>query len=155
MRNLLHGAAALLLGSGLVASAHAADVVRHPVPNFPISAAVEVPAGYSTIYLSGVGPDPADHATDTESQARSEIKRLGAELAAMHLGLGDVVAMHVFLAPDPKTAKMDFPGMMKAYKEAFGTASQPNLPTRAAFQVAGLAGPGMLIEIEVIAVRKP
>ncbi|TLU72830.1 RidA family protein [Lichenicoccus roseus] len=152
---LPQGTCALLLGCGLAVPALADGIVRHPVPNFPISAAVEVPAGYSTIYLSGVGPDPADHATDTESQARSEIKRLGAELAAMHLGLGDVVAMHVFIAPDPKTGKMDFPGMMKAYKEAFGTAAQPNLPTRAAFQVAGLAGPGMLIEIEVIAARKP
>ncbi|WP_428375905.1 RidA family protein [Lichenicoccus sp.] len=155
MTRLFQGAFALLLSSCLAASARAADVVRHPVANFPIASSVEVPAGYSTIYLSGVGPEPSDHATDTESQARSEIKRIAAELAALHLGLGDVVAMHVFMAPDPKTGKMDFAGMMKAYKAAFGTAAQPNLPTRAAFQVAGLAGPGMLLEIEVIAVRKP
>ncbi len=155
MRRVSQGAAALLFASGLATSAQAAEVVRHPVANFPIAASVEVPAGYSTIYLSGVGPDPADHATDTESQARSEIKRIAGELAALHLGLGDIVAMHVFLAPDPKTGKMDFAGMMKAYKEAFGTTAQPNLPTRAAFEVAGLAGPGMLLEIEVIAVRKP
>nr|WP_321983511.1 RidA family protein [uncultured Lichenicoccus sp.] len=155
MRNLFQGGAALLLACALATPVHAMDVVRHPVANFPIASSVEVPPGYSTIYLSGVGPDPADHATDTESQARSEIKRIASELAALHLGLGDIVAMHVFLAPDPRTGKMDFAGMMKAYKEAFGTPAQPNLPTRAAFQVAGLAGPGMLLEIEVVAVRKP
>ena len=149
---------ACLLGMGLLAvpslPATAAEIMRKPVPGFPISAAIEVPPGYDTVYLSGVGPDPAEKAMDTESQTRSELKRIAAELKAMHLGLGDVVQMHVFMAPDPKLGKMDFAGMMKAYKERFGTGEQPNMPTRSAFQVAALAGPGMLIEIEVVAVRK-
>ncbi|MEO0973643.1 MAG: Rid family hydrolase, partial [Pseudomonadota bacterium] len=37
----------------------------------------------------------------------------------------------------------------------FGTEAQPNLPARSAVQVAGLAAPGMLVEIEVIIARPP
>jgi enamine deaminase RidA (YjgF/YER057c/UK114 family) len=149
-------AGTILLTAGTTAdAADAPVVVRHPMGSFPISAAVEVPPGYATIYLSGVGPDPADKAVDTETQTRSEIVKLSKELTAMGLGLGDIVQMHVYLAPDPKLGKMDFPGMMKAYKEFFGTKAQPNLPARAAFQVAGLALPTMLVEIEAIAARKP
>ena len=39
---------------------------------------------------------------------------------------------------------------MEAYTQFFGTPGQPNLPSRSAVQVAGLASPGMLVEIEVI-----
>lgn len=151
-------AAALALVALLAAAsgpARADDVVRHPMGNFPISSAVEVPPGYGTIYVSGVLPDPADKAIDTEAQTRSELKKIAGELAAIHLGLGDIVQMHVYLVADPKTGKMDFPGMMKAYREFFGTAAQPNLPARAAVQVQALALPGMLVEIEAVAVRKP
>jgi enamine deaminase RidA (YjgF/YER057c/UK114 family) len=49
--------------------------------------------------------------------------------------------------------KMDFGGFMKSYVRYFGTKEQPNLPSRSAVQVAGLAGAGMLVEIEVIAFR--
>jgi enamine deaminase RidA (YjgF/YER057c/UK114 family) len=151
-------AALLFAAAGFAAAsvpARADGVIRHPMSNFPISSAVEVPAGYATIYLAGVGPDPADKAGDTESQARSEIRKLAAELASMHLGLGDIVQMHVFMVADPKTGKMDFAGMMKAYRDFFGTPSQPNLPARAAFQVSAMVLPSMLVEIEAIAVRKP
>jgi len=65
-----------------------------------------------------------------------------------------VVKMTVFLVGDPaKGGRMDFAGLMEAYREKFGTAAQPNLPTRSAVQVAALANPGWLVEIEVTAVR--
>ena len=149
----------------LSVGARAADaVIRHDVPTFPIAASIEVPPGYSTIYLSGMGADVADKSAkamtlaaygDTETQTRSALGKIGAALAGLHLGLGDVVQMHAYIAADPKLGRIDFPGLMKAYKEFFGTAAQPNLPTRSAFQVAGLANPGWLVEIEVQAVRKP
>ena len=89
MKTPINPASALLLAAALFAapaiSARADGVIRHPMSNFPISSAVEVPAGYATIYLAGVGPDPADKAVDTEAQTRSEIKKLANELAAMHL----------------------------------------------------------------------
>ena len=65
----------------------------------------------------------------------------------------DVVKMTVFLGPDPKTGKLDFAGMQSEYVKFFGTAAQPNKPARSAFQVAALAAPWALLEIEVIAVR--
>jgi enamine deaminase RidA (YjgF/YER057c/UK114 family) len=161
-------AAALIAACAAALPCHAAmavdSVIRHNVPTFPIAATIEVPAGYSTIYVSGMGADIADKSAkpmtlaaygDTETQTRSALKKIAATLAGLHLTLGDVVQMHAYIAAGPKLAKIDFAGMMKAYKEFFGTHDQPNLPTRSAFQVAGLANPGWLIEIEVQAVRKP
>ncbi|MGA3133860.1 MAG: hypothetical protein ABSD59_24115 [Terracidiphilus sp.] len=43
--------------------------------------------------------------------------------------------------------------MMKSYTKFFGTPEQPGDPARSAMQVAALAAPWGLIEIEVIAVR--
>ena len=43
--------------------------------------------------------------------------------------------------------------MMKSYNKFFGTPDQPNKPARSAMQVAALATPWGLVEIEVIAVR--
>ena len=62
--------------------------------------------------------------------------------------------MHVYLVGDPaKDNKMDFSGFMAGYTKYFGTKDQPNKPARSALQVAALAAPGVLVEIEVIAVR--
>jgi enamine deaminase RidA (YjgF/YER057c/UK114 family) len=47
---------------------------------------------------------------------------------------------------------MDFAGFMAGYSQFFGTKDQPNKPARSAMQVAALAAPGALIEIEVVAV---
>ena len=49
--------------------------------------------------------------------------------------------------------RMDFGGFMEAYTQYFGTEEQLNLPARSAVQVAGLARPGMLVEVEVILAR--
>jgi enamine deaminase RidA (YjgF/YER057c/UK114 family) len=68
--------------------------------------------------------------------------------------MGDVVKMQVFLVGDPaKGGKMDFAGFMDGYTQYFGTEAQPNLPSRSVMQVAALAAPGFLVEIEVTAVR--
>jgi enamine deaminase RidA (YjgF/YER057c/UK114 family) len=148
-----------------VMPAYAADpLIRHDAPKFPIAATIEVPPGYSTIYVSGMGADTADASAkpmtpaaygDTETQTRSALTKIKATLAGLHLGMSDVVQMHVYMVADPKLEKLDFPGMMKAYTSFFGTHDQPNLPTRSAMQVAALVNPGWLVEIEVQAVRKP
>jgi len=117
-----------------------------------------------TLYLSGqlASPvTPADAAKgtaavygDTEAQTMSTLTRIQAALKAEGLTLGDVVMMHVYLAGDPaKGGKLDFPGMMAAYTRFFGTKEQPNKPARSAMQVAALAAPWALVEIEVIAVK--
>jgi enamine deaminase RidA (YjgF/YER057c/UK114 family) len=156
----------LLLAMAASLPAAAADVVRHKLPNnstFPISAAVEVPAGRTTVYLSGMVPPVHDASApkdsvaaygDTRTQALAVLEAIGAQLKSMQLGFGDVVKMQVFLVGDPGNGgRMDFAGFMAAYTQFFGTKQQPSLPARSAMQVAGLANPGFLVEIEVIAVR--
>jgi enamine deaminase RidA (YjgF/YER057c/UK114 family) len=142
-----------------------ADVVRHKIPNstFPISAAVEVPAGKTLVFLSGAVPPVADTAApkdtpqaygDTRTQTVGVLTSIEKQLKGMGLSLGDVVKMQVFLVGDPaKGGKMDFAGFMAGYTQFFGTPAQPNLPSRSAMQVAGLASPNFLVEIEVTAVR--
>jgi enamine deaminase RidA (YjgF/YER057c/UK114 family) len=145
--------------------ASAQDIVRYKIPNstFPISAAVEVPAGKSIVFLSGVVPpvvntgaakdSPAAYG-DTKAQTIGALTAIERQLKGMNLTIGDVVKMQAFLVGDPaKGGKMDFAGFMEGYTQFFGTAAQPKLPSRSAMQVAALANPGFLVEIEVTAVR--
>jgi enamine deaminase RidA (YjgF/YER057c/UK114 family) len=155
-----------LLLSLVPAAASAADVVRTPLPGgstFPISAAVEVPAGRATVYLSGMVPPVADKEAapdtiaaygDTKAQTVAVLGLIEKQLQALGLTMGDVVKMQVFLVGDPgKEGRMDFAGFMDGYRQFFGTEAQPNLPVRSTMQVAALANPGFLVEIEVTAVR--
>lgn len=146
--------------------AHAADIVRQPLlggSTFPIARAVEVPAGTKLIFHSGLTPSPAnpkakegtpEYWGDTKTQSMAVFARLQESLKLMGLGFGDVVKMTVFLVGEPASGKMDFKGFMDAYTQFFGTKEQPNLPSRSAVQVAGLAQAGMLVEVEVILAKK-
>lgn len=157
-------AAALLVGVQ-AAQAGAQGVVRHPLPNsdFPILSSVEVPAGAVTVHLSGAGAPVADRAApprtvqaygDTATQTEASLLAIQRTLAGLGLGMGDVVKMTVFLVGDPGSGgRMDFDGFMRSYRKFYGTAEQPRLPTRSVVQVAALANPGWLVEIEVTAVR--
>ncbi len=147
-------------------TALAGELTRYPLPNnstFPIAQAVEIPAGTTLVYHSGTTPQPANPDAerysvefwgDTETQTKSVFKRMEASLKNLGLGFGDVVKMTVFLVGTPeKEGRLDFQGFMNAYTQHFGTEAQPNLPARSAVQVAGLAAPGMLVEIEVVLAR--
>lgn len=158
--------AAVLATAGLAAGAvHAQEIVRGGPPTSPIAGVVTVPAGYDTIYVSGMTPpmldpkgDPALTATfgDTKTQTMGVLKRIEEALKSQGATMGDVVMMRVLLVGDPaKGGKMDFMGMMEAYKTFFGTAEQPNKPSRITSQITSLVQPGMLVEIEVQAARKP
>jgi len=155
----------LACSTAYVSSVAAAEQVqRYPLTNsnFPIAAAVEVSGG-SLVFESGKVPGPKDAKAEkysaaywgnTEEQSLDVLQQIEASLKSKGLGMGDVIKMTVFLVGDEaKGGQMDFGGMMKAYTQFFGTAAQPNLPARSAVQVAGLAVPGMLVEIEVIAYR--
>jgi enamine deaminase RidA (YjgF/YER057c/UK114 family) len=160
--------AAVLASTALlvVATVRAEDVVRTPLPDgnpFPISAAVTVPAGYDTVYVSGALPDVINKDApkgsveaygDMATQAEGALGKIKASLANLGLGMGDVVKMTVFMVADPtKDNKLDFAGLMTGYTKFFGTAEQPNKPARSAVQVAALVAPGALVEIEVVAVK--
>lgn len=140
-------------------------VVRRGGDAFPIASSVTVPAGAELTFVSGMLADVADpdapagsieRLGDTATQARSVLGKIARELATAGLGMGDVVKMNVFLMGDPAGGGgMDFAGLMRAYREFFGSEAQPNLPARTTVQVAGLPLPGALVEIEVIAARLP
>lgn len=159
------GAAALAAGLVLSASARADEVVRYGTPNsdFPVAQAVEVPSDKTTVYLSGLVPtvidDKADKNSvaaygDTRAQTETILNAIEKTLNGLDLKMGDVIKMQVFLVGDPaKGGKMDFDGFMEGYTRFFGTEAQPNLPSRSVVQVAGLANPGFLVEIEVTAIR--
>lgn len=143
--------------------AQAQDVIRHKVPDsdFPIARAVEIPAGKTTVYLSGAVPSVADAAADpatpeawgdTKAQTVSVLTGIDASLKDLGLTMGDVVKMQVFLVA-PEGAPADFAGFMEGYTQFFGTAEQPNLPARSAMIVDQLVNPNWLVEIEVTAVR--
>jgi enamine deaminase RidA (YjgF/YER057c/UK114 family) len=154
--------AAVVFGVSFGAQAQGVEV-KHLQPNAKAAIASGVWAG-DTLYLSGQLADPVtpeDKAKgtaavygDTEQQAMSELDKIQALLKEQGLDMKDVVKMTVFMAGDPaKGNKLDFAGMMASYTKFFGTKEQPNKPARSAMQVAALAAPWALLEIEVIAVR--
>jgi len=156
--------AAAALAGATAAPAAAQDIVRHRIPNsdFPIALAVEVPAGKTTVYVSGAVPPVVDDTApkntvaaygDTKTQTVNVLTAIDRTLKRLGLSMRDVVKMQVFLVGDPARGGMDFTGFMDGYKQFFGTSEQPNLPARSVMQVAGLVNPGWLIEIEVTAVR--
>ena len=147
-----YGAFAALAAGLFVSGAFAADVMHNQEnAKAPFASSVKVPAGYDTYYISG----SAGKGADTAEQTAATLDSLKAQLGKLGLTFGDVVQAHVFLVGDPnKGGKMDFAGMNSSWFKAFGTADQPNKPARAAFQVAALAGPSNLVEIEFIAVKK-
>lgn len=167
VRPLIAAAICLTLAFVAVrAQSPAPKIQRIPIPNsdFPISLGVWVPANSDTLYLSGnVAPvvnstapkgSPESYGGGTEAQTVATIERIKQALESQKMSLSDVVMMHAYLVGDPaKEGKLDFAGFMAGYTKYFGTKDQPNKPARSAFQVAALAAPGVMIEIEVIAVR--
>lgn len=153
---------AALAGSALAPQAQAQEIVRGGDPKSPIAGVVTVPAGYDTIYVSGMTPPVIDDKAtgvakfgDTKTQTLGVIGRIEAALKSQGATLGDVVMMRVLLVGDPaKGGKMDFMGMMEGYKTFFGTEAQPNKPARITSQITALVQDGMLVEIEAQAARK-
>lgn len=139
-------------------AAHAQVTVKHlQTDKSPIASGVW--AG-DTLYLSGQLASPIDATAakpeygDTERQAFSVFMKIQGLLQAQGLDMKDVVKMTVFLAGDPnKGGKLDFMGLQASYTKFFGTKEQPNKPARSAVQVAALAAPWALLEVEVIAVK--
>jgi enamine deaminase RidA (YjgF/YER057c/UK114 family) len=153
-----------LLASAILAASSIAQsqvVVKH-IQTDASAIAAGVWAG-DTFYLSGqlaspIAPAgdakgiPADYG-DTKAQAASVFAKIQKALESQGLDMKDVVKMTVFLGPDPRTGKLDFAGMQSEYVKYFGTKDQPNKPARSAVQVAALAAPWALLEVEVIAVK--
>lgn len=161
MRSLLFFISVVALG--LVAFPLAAhDIVRRAGSSLPIATSVLVPAGSDVVFVGGMLPDAAnpaapagsaERAGDTAAQAHSVLAKISAELEAQGFAMSDVVKMNVFLVGDAKRGgAADYAGLMSAYLKYFGK-EEGGLPARTTVQVPGLAVPGALVEIEVIAAR--
>lgn len=149
--------------------AGAAEIVKHAnTPPGLILQAVTVPAGAEMLYLSGQLPSPVDPAKpmpaapaiadfgDTKTQTISTFNRIKSILAARGYAMSDVIKLTVFLAGDPKLGgKMDFAGMNEGFKMFFGSAENPGTVARSTVQVAALAAPYFLVEIEATAAKMP
>lgn len=147
-------------------AANAAEIKRlvNPPPAI-ILGGVIVPPGSETVLLSGQLANPIDPAKkpesiadfgDTKTQTISTFTKIKAQLEKIGYKMSDIVKLTVFVAGDPALGgKMDFAGFNDGYKQFFGTAENPNLVARSTVQVAALAGPYFLIEIEAIAAKAP
>nr|WP_310523095.1 RidA family protein [Polymorphobacter sp.] len=163
MKTILTAAA---LATALAATANAAEINRlaNPPPAL-ILAGVVIPAHSEMLMLSGqlASPiDPSKPATsiadygDTKTQTISTFKKIDAALKRAGYTMKDVVKLTVFVTAAPgMDGKMDFAGFNAGYKEFFGTPENPNLVARSTVQVAALAGPNFLIEIEATAAKAP
>lgn len=155
-------AALCLLLLPALASADGLTVKRNAGGNAPFSSSIWVG---DTLYVSGTvaqasaAPDAAPGARpsiagDTRAQTTSALSSIQKTLREQGLDMRDVIQMRVYLVGDPSQGgKMDFAGMNTAYSQFFGSKEQPEKPVRTTVQVAALAIPGALVEIEVTAVR--
>ena len=152
-----------LCAAALPAGAQTVSRLPSAAANSPIVSAVTVPPGYTTYYISGTPGGPmnpnipdgqAGRWGDTTQQTDDVLKKLEATLKQLGLGFGDVVKATVFLVADPNNGgKINFAAMNAEWSKRFGTPTQPNKPARSTVQV-GLATPGALVEIELVAVKK-
>ncbi|MBD8617376.1 RidA family protein [Sphingomonas sp. CFBP 13728] len=160
--------AALAGASVAGAQAPKSGIVRHSnTPPGLILQGVTVPAEAKMLYLSGQLAAPIDPANktppaqltiadfgDTKTQTISVFTKIKTILAAQGYAMSDIIKLTVFVAGDPKLGgKMDFAGMNDAFKMYFGTAENPNTVARSTVQVAALAGPAFLVEIEATAAK--
>jgi len=163
-KHLISAGFAAILSASIIAPAQAQVTrIKSANPNAVILDGAKVAAGSELYYLSGQLASPIDPTKtttiedfgDTKTQTISTLKKIKAQLEANGYKLSDVFKLTLFIAPDPKLGKLDFAGANAGFKEFFGTAENPNTVARSAFQVAALAAPQFLIEIEAIAAKKP
>jgi 2-iminobutanoate/2-iminopropanoate deaminase len=114
------------------------------LPHRPYSPAVRVG---QTLYVSGhTGSDPVTREIrpDIDSQTRQAFRNLQDVVEAAGGTMKDVVKVNIFMIDMGR----HFQGMNKVFREVF--AEDP--PARSTVGVSHLARPGLLLEIEVVAV---
>lgn len=141
-----------------------ARVVKKPIPRPQATVRKTVDPGWAwddglplaqarqignTIYVSGqVAYDSNGTLVgegDIKAQTRQVFANIEAVLVAAGSGLGDIVKINSYITDQSK-----FMDMLEVRKEIFGD----NPPASTAVVVAGLAFPGLLIEVEAIAVKE-
>lgn len=101
----------------------------------------------STLYVSGTAPVDTDGKVvgqDTYEQARYAFEKVDAVLGQAGYTRADAVMVRIYLADGA-----DFEQAMRAYSEAYGAAK----PAISVLNVLPFGLPGMLLEVELTAVR--
>lgn len=161
----MHVRYCLLLLAALAAPAlvHSGEIrrIEKSPPAMILDAAI-LPPQAEIMILSGMvaapigqAPDGSAEFGDTKAQTRSIFGRIKAALEKQGYSMSDIVKLTVFLVADPDSGKADFDGMNEVYRETFGTSDNPAKVARSSLQIAGLANPRFLVEIEAIAARMP
>lgn len=167
MRRLPIVPATALLWCLALPAAAGAEVVKHAnTPPGLILQGVTVTPGTEMLYLSGQLAAPIDAAKpmssgltmadfgDTKTQTISTLGKIKKILASHGYTMADVIKLTVFVAAAPDMGgKMDFAGMNEGFKTFFGTPDNPGTVARSTVQVAALAGPAFLVEIEATAAK--
>ena len=102
----------------------------------------------NTIYVSGQVAYNAEGQLvgegDMKAQTRQVFDNIKAVLATAGVGMADIIKINTYITDQSK-----FMDMLEVRKEILGA----DLPASTAVVVAGLAFPGLLIEVEAIAVK--
>ncbi len=112
------------------------------------------PAGEIVIVAGQVGMDAAGHIVgtgDVVSQTKQAFANVATVLRAAGADMGDVVRFQTFL-----TRASDIDGFMQARREVFPTYYPDEVyPANTLLVVTRLVQPGLLVEIEAMAVKAP
>ncbi len=139
---------------------NAQSVVFTGTPSSLISTTAIVAEGKKLFFSSGltasaqnISLPETDYAKygDTYTQAKNILDKFQSILKEAGLSMSDVFSMRVFVTPDLKSGKHEFDAWNKAYKEYFGTSTNPNKPVRSTYGISTLVSPTKFIEIEIIA----
>jgi enamine deaminase RidA (YjgF/YER057c/UK114 family) len=163
--------AAALLIAALPAMAAARGIERFPNSGpggAMILQSVGVPADAEMLYLSGQVATPIDPRKaasgepaladygDTRTQTVSALNRIKSILESHGYMMSDIVKLTIYVVGDPaQGGRMDFAGVNAGFKGFFGTPANPTTVARSTVQVAGLASPAFLVEIDAIAAKAP
>jgi 2-iminobutanoate/2-iminopropanoate deaminase len=111
------------------------------------SLGAEVPQGARLFYVSGqVGVDPRGKLqAGIDKQVEQVWKNIAQVLKSAGMGFGDIVKVNVFLTDSR------FIVPYRAVRDRFFP--NPPYPASTLLIVAGLADPGMLVEVEVVAAK--
>ena len=155
--------------AGLASAAGANPIERYKAPSTAPSLILQgvlVPAGADMLYLSGQVASPVDPTKkpgpdlsiadygDTRAQTINVLAKIKQAVESHGFAMKDVIKLTIFVVGDPKLGgKLDFEGVNAGFKIFFGTADNPNTVARSTVQVAALAGPAYLVEIEATAAR--
>lgn len=141
---------------------HGQQVERFDREGSSILKGVKVPGNKAMYFASGIVANPKDESKpegnrerfgNTYDQSVSALKRIESYLSEEGLSLNDVIAMKVYVAPDPENGnRPDFQAWFKAYAEFFNNEENPNKVARSTIGVYQLVDPNKFIEIEVRAV---